>query len=548
MGCWKGLTGFAFVVAAWLALAWIGVVAYSPPSPRPDTIPDNEFSATRARVILKELVGQGIPHPTHSQQNVVVRERIVNYLSALGYDPQVQVTHTLPPRNIHVSRPVVWNVVARRQGRRPGPAIMLVGHYDSVDRGPGASDDGVAVAAILEIARMFQALPPTLNDVIFLLTDGEEDGLVGAQGFVREHPWAKDVKVVINLEARGTSGCSLMFETSDADAWLISLFARRVSRPTATSLYTGFYKTFRLGDTDFTVFKAHGMEGYNFAFVRYVKNYHTKNDDYSHADPGSQQHHGDNAWQLLTALADFDLDQRTAGRAIYTDVLGQFMVWWPASINFGLAVGILAATLAAAVIARRRRLFVRFKWRVFLAVLCPLLAGAVLVAFVGLRGTWIDKPLPALAAYWILALVAVFVSSRYTPLGRTDVWSAWTAVWLFWNALGVATAWYMDGASYLFLLPGGIAALTGVIAAAVPAEHSRRFILAVCCLGPIAAGVLWLPMQVLLYDGIGFMLTPVYALCAGLVTMTALPLLARNGALPAVAPSALQPMSVSSSG
>ena len=30
-------------------------------------------------------------------------------------------------------------------------------------------------------------------------------------------------------------------------------------------------------------------------------------------------------------------------------------------------------------------------------------------------------------------------------------------------------------------------------------------------------------MQVLLYDGIGFGFTPVYAVCAGLVTMTALP-------------------------
>jgi len=534
MSRWERLAGFAVVIAAWLALAWIGVAVYSPPAPRAADVPDNEFSAGRARVILEGLVGEGIPHPTRSPQNTIVRERILGYFRALGYEPQVQVTHSLPPRFITVSRPVVWNVVVRRRGRQPGPAIMLVGHYDSVDRGPGASDDGVGVAAILEIARMFQVLPPPRNDVIFLLTDGEEDGLVGAQGFVREHPWAKDVKVAINLEARGTSGASLMFETSDADAWLISLFARHVSRPATSSLFAEFYKVFRLGDTDFTVFKAHGMEGYNFAFVRYVKNYHTKNDDFAHADPGSLQHHGDNAWQLLTALADFDLDRRTPRKAIYTDVLGQFVVRWPASINFGLAGTSLAAGLAACVIARRRGLFPRFKWRIFLAVPLPLLAGALLVWYVGLqvRGGWIDNPLPALAAYWCLALLVVFGSCRYTPLGRTDMWSAWTGVWLFWNALGLATAWYLPGASYLFLLPGAIAVSTALLAAVLPQRISPRGLLAACCLGPIAAGVLWLPMQVLLYDGIGFMLTPVYPLSAGLVTMTALPLLSGGATSP----------------
>jgi hypothetical protein len=533
MNRWEKLAGFLVVVAAWLALAWIGWQVYSPPMPRAADIPENEFSAARARAILKELVGDGIPHPTRSQQNAILRERILNYFQAIGYDAQVQETHILPPRNIVVSHTVVWNIVARRLGRQPGTAVMLVAHYDSVNRGPGASDDGAGVAAILEIARMFRALPSTRNDVIFLLTDGEEDGLVGAQGFVREHSWAKDVKVAINLEARGTSGPSVMFQTSDEDAWLISLFARHVSRPVTNSLSAAFYKGFRLGDTDFTVFKDHGIEGYNFAFVRDVQNYHTQNDDFAHADPGSLQHHGDNAWQLLTALADFDLNQRTPGRVIFTDVLARFVVWWPASINLVLAAGILAATLAPCLIARRRGLFLQLKWRVLVVVLLPLIEGALLVWYVGLsiRGGRIDNPLPALAAYWILPLLVVFASSRYTPLGRTEMWSAWTGVWLFWNAIGVLAARYLPGASYLFILPGTVAVSTALLAAASPKRISPRVFLAACCLGPIGAGVLWLPMQVLIYDGIGFMVTPVYAICAGLVTMTVLPLLTRGMSL-----------------
>jgi hypothetical protein len=533
------LAGFAVVVAAWLALAWIGTIVYSPPSPRAADIPDNEFSAGRARAILKELVGDGIPHPTRSQQNAVVRERILADFRAYGYDPETEVTHTLPPRYIKVSRPVVTNILVRRRGREPGPAILLAGHYDSVPRGPGASDDGVAVAAILEIARMFRALPPTRHDVIFLLTDGEEEGLVGANCFVREHPWAKDIKVAINLEARGTSGPSLMFQTSDNDKWLISLLASRLSRPTTSSLYAEFYKRLP-NDTDFTVFKKFGIEGYNFAFVRHVENYHTKNDDFAHADPGSLQHHGDNAWQLLTALADFDLDQRTPGRAIYTDVLGKFVVWWPASINLGFAVLLLAPTLAAAVIARRRHFF-RFKWRVLLAVALPFLAGGLLLRYVGLRGAAIANPLPALAAFWCLPLVFVFAICRYTPLGRFDLWSGWTAVWLCWNALGVVGAWFVPGASYLFLLPGTVAAVGGLAAAFLPERITLRGVRDTICLGAIAAGLLWLPMQVLLHDAVGFQLPPVYVVSATLVMLTALPLLGTGsdfspGAVTAPAP------------
>ena len=404
---------------------------------------------------------------------------------------------------------------------------MLAAHYDSVGRGPGASDDGAAVAAILEIARMLHALPQARNDVIFLITDGEEQGLVGAHGFVREHPWAKDVKVAINLEARGTSGPSLMFQTSDDDKWLISLFVRHVSRPTTSSLYAEIYKRLP-NDTDFTVFKKYGMEGYNFAFVRFERNYHTKNDNFANADPGSLQHHGQNAWQLLTALAEFDLSQRSPGRAIYCDVLALFVIWWPASINFGLAVGILAVTLAAGLIARRRGLFSRFKWRIFLSVAAPLFAGASAVWWMGIQGDFVDNPLPPIAAYWLLALLAVFVAARYTPLGNIEMWSAWTGVWLYWDTVGLLVAWFVPGASYLFLLPGAIAAIAGLVAACWPERGSSRVFLGVCCLGPVAVGVLWLPIQVLFSDGVSLTMTPVYPLCAALTTVTALPLLSRK--------------------
>jgi hypothetical protein len=528
------LTAFAFVLVAWIALCLVGTTVYSPPTPRSAGAPETEFSAERARSILKELVGDGIPHPTESKQNAVVRERILRYFREFGYEPEIQ-TSTVP--GAHNALPV-RNILVRRRGSRPGPAIMLVAHYDSVRRGPGASDDGAGVAAVLEIARMMSRLPPNRNDMIFLITDAEEDNLLGARAFVGEdpffveaHPWAGEVKVAINLEARGTSGPSLMFQTSDEDAWLIRLYARHVTRPATSSLYYEVYKRLP-NDTDFTVFKKYGMEGYNFAFVRNVRNYHTGNDTYENADPGSLQHHGDNAWQLLTALADLDLTERPAGRAIYTDVLGQFTLWWPASINLGLAIGITVATLLVAALARWRRGYPSLDWRVMIAV--PLLIAIAVPACwlaerlpqirQAIEQGWIDRPLPVLLLYWLLTALIVVAGIRYTPLGRIDGWSAWLGTWLFWDVLGLVTGWFVPGISYLFILPCVVAALTGLVAALWPRTSGSYALLASCCLGAIGAGVLWLPMQILLYDGVGLALWPVYPLSAYLLTITALPL------------------------
>ena len=67
-------------------------------------------------------------------------------------------------------------------------AVLLVAHYDSVPTAAGAADDGSGVAALLEAARAQRAGPPPRNDVIFLFTDGEERGLLGAKHFVQAPP------------------------------------------------------------------------------------------------------------------------------------------------------------------------------------------------------------------------------------------------------------------------------------------------------------------------------------------------------------------------
>ncbi|TDD83588.1 M28 family peptidase [Actinomadura darangshiensis] len=91
-------------------------------------------------------------------------------------------------------------------------------HYDSAAMGPGASDDGAPVAAIRETARALREHGPLRNDLVLLLPDGEEDGVLGAEAFAREHSLGRAKGVLLNFEARGAGGPMLLFETSRGNA------------------------------------------------------------------------------------------------------------------------------------------------------------------------------------------------------------------------------------------------------------------------------------------------------------------------------------------
>src|SRR6266480_2544676 len=182
-------------------------------------------------------------------------------------------------------------------GQSGGPAVLLVAHYDSVEAGPGAGDDGAGIAAILETVRALQAGGPVAHDVIVLFTDGEESDMLGAAAFVREHPWAKDVAMALNFEARGTTGRSLMFETGPGNLDAVRVL-RTVPSVTTGSLFTTIYRTMPNG----------------------ADRYHTSHDDIAHLNTGSLQHHGQQALALAHAFANGPLPRQRTGDAVFFDL------------------------------------------------------------------------------------------------------------------------------------------------------------------------------------------------------------------------------------
>ncbi|HEY5920659.1 MAG TPA: M28 family peptidase, partial [Kofleriaceae bacterium] len=85
----------------------------------------------------------------------------------------------------------------------PGPALLLMAHYDTVAGSPGASDNAVAIALLLDLARVL-AIDPPPQPVLLAFTANEEIGLVGAEALAAQ--LGDGVAFAIALDLLGGDG------------------------------------------------------------------------------------------------------------------------------------------------------------------------------------------------------------------------------------------------------------------------------------------------------------------------------------------------------
>ncbi len=366
------------IVLFFALLVLVSLNSQRPPAVAPATAAALEFSAGRAMKLLEVISKE--PHPMGSIEHAAVRDFLLRELAAAGLNCEVQKTTGVNPLWKGEYRAgTVENVIARLPGVANTKAIMLVAHYDSVPNSAGASDDGAGVAALLETVRALKSGPVLKNDVIFLFTDGEEPGLLGAHAFTAEHPWAKEVGLVLNFEARGNHGPAIMFETSNQNGWLIREFAKSAPYPVAHSLA---YEIYRLlpNDTDLTVFKKANLPALNFAYINGLTHYHTKLDSVHAIDQRSLQHHGSYAVALARHFGNLDLRNTFEGNALYFDLLGSTVLHYPSAwvIPLSLLISLAFVGLLIAGFKRKRLTITGLLWGLLAMVSILIVAPVVM--------------------------------------------------------------------------------------------------------------------------------------------------------------------------
>lgn len=466
--------------AALLLALGIAIWGLVPPAPVPADGDPKAFSAERAFAHLEAIAAHR--RAIGSPGNAAARDYLIERIGGLGLEPVTQGL-TVPDYYGGHADVAVVNVFARIAGTAPAGAIVLMAHYDTVPETTGANDNASAVAAVLEAGRALRAGPALRNDVVLLFTDGEEPApRYGSTAFVERHPYAKDARLVINLEAAGGSGVSELVEVSGDEGALISRYAAAVPRPAASSLIDDLVELIGGSSTDMAPFRKRGVAGLEFAYVRNSPIYHTPEDDVASVSLASLQHHGSQTLALTRTFGDLDLnDLGNERQQVFFTLAGRVVLSYPTTL--GIALALVTGLLLGVRLWKERRLGQILRaagWLLLLTTGNAVVVGLAWRLLVGWLWT-ADGPGEVAAVVWLIAILVITIALT-VRLGRRLM--GWPALVLWW-ALALTTSLAMPGAGYLFVWP---------VLAAVAMSFARSRLVAVCV---VAVTVVLLAVPVL---------------------------------------------------
>ncbi len=343
-------------------LVWVSFYTLMPDAE--DFSEENQlgFSIERANEHVKKISEK--PHSIGTKAHSEVRNYIVQELQKLGLQVQTQKGYYLNPDGVFT---VPENIIAKIPGSNPSPKndLMVMTHYDSaVHSSYGASDAASGVATILETLRVFlkEEVQHT-NNIIICFTDAEEIGLNGAGLFVKEHPWANDVGLVLNFEARGSGGPSnTILETNEGNRKLIKAFSKaHPEYPVATSLMYSVYKKLP-NDTDATVLREENdIPSFFFAFIDDHYDYHTANDTFENLDQNSLAHQASYLTALMPYFSNLNLAElKSEKESVYFNFPGIGMLYYSYAFIIPLLIVVWFAFLGISFYAIRKKSFTAF--------------------------------------------------------------------------------------------------------------------------------------------------------------------------------------------
>lgn len=501
------------------------------------TRPAPIFSLENARAHVQVLADTIGSRPIGTPENARARQYIVDQLRLFGYEVRVQETDARRPDLGYTAR--VSNIIAVKQGPER-TALGLVSHYDSVPDAPGAADDAFGVALSLEAARVLAAREGRRHTLMILVTDGEEAGLMGAAGLVTDRDVMDRLGAYINLEATGSGGTALLFETGPGNGWLVQPWARSAPHPRGASVALEVYKRLPT-DTDFSILKRRDIPGLNFAITGDSYAYHTARDTADRLSDHALRSSGENTVDTAIALDALDLRARSSSEQTYFDI-GQVVAisWGPVTAWFIAAISLMCGMLAwfKTLGASLRMIGLG---RLILDAVWSLL-GAAAIAGLMIGGTWALRhartvyhpwyahperlfilllALGVLAGWLAVRAGALLPARAHAPRHPVLVWSLTLPLWVILAGVAAAAS---PSAGYLWTVPLLVAGL-GILAVPVANAPAIR---AVSVVVLAVAGTLWLYVtadllrfMVALFGRLP-MITPIWAYTAVMLTCGAM--------------------------
>lgn len=516
---WFSPMGRVLAVGVLVVTGWLSLSTLKPPGEVAGGA--DGFSLERAMADVESIAGE--PRPVGSAAHDRARQYLLDEIGRAGLEAEVQeavVPAGGPPGAHRLTR--VRNVIARMPGRGEGDAIMLAAHYDSVPAAPGAGDDAAGMAALLETMRVMASEGPPGRDVIFLFTDAEEMGLLGARAFV-DAGLADDVGWVVNVEGRGAGGASIMFETLPGDVEAMRFFANASPKPASSSYSYDVYRRMP-NDTDFSVFREVVPAGYNFAFIEDPAAYHSSVDTPERLDRNSLLHHGVQALALARGLAASPPDVG-GKRAVYFSLPGYGLAVYPAAWDSfaAIVIAILAVVVIGIGLYRQRLRPVRF-----LVGLGAVITGIAVpvAALMALDWVWTEglglgpdtRGVLTLYGYsWVLVAAGAAWLFATWPGRRVGTVHLAVAAAFWWTLLAGLSAYFLASSAFLFTWPAFFAWLA-LLLVVLKGEGDTRWIGPVVLACAIPAVLIWLPTL----KGFAVALGPV---AVALGVATALPVL-----------------------
>ncbi len=448
----------------------VGLVYYSffslmPQKGSPSSIAETKFSTERALIPLKEITKA--PHYIGTKEHARVRNYLIGQLEELGLETQVQEGFVINPKWKSLDKPK--NIIAQIKGSGNGKSLLLLSHYDSaLTPSYGASDAGSGVVTILETLRAYKASgKKPKNDIIVLFTDAEEVGLDGARLFVNNHPWAKNVGIALNFEARGSGGPSNMIvESNGGNKNLIKAFMEAdVKFPVASSLMYSIYKMLP-NDTDSTVLREGAdIDGFFFAFIDDHYDYHTANDTYDNLDVNTLQHQGEYLLPLVHYFGDSDLNQlKSLDDHVYINLPFFKMVSYPFTWVFPMLLVAIIIFIVLIIYGLRKRVLTgNGVVRGFIPFLLAMIFCGIL-GFYGWKLIILMYPQyqeiqhgftyngHTYISFFVLLSLGVLFGIYYKFSKKINVANLMIAPLIFWIFINIGVATYLKGAAF-FIIP-----------------------------------------------------------------------------------------------